>query len=119
MVRGPGEYPWSSYRHHAFGVTDKLLAAHEQYERLAGSDDARQLAYRELFATELDQKELCEIRDTVNHGWPLGCDRFKDEIERALHCAVRPPKRGRRARNPDLTPVAKQRRAIYRVEKLH
>ena len=27
---------------------------------------------------------LGEIRDTVNRGWPLGSERFKDEIERAL-----------------------------------
>ena len=119
MVRGPGEYPWSSYRHHAFGMVDKLLAPHEQYERLASSDEARQLAYRELFATELDEKELSEIRDTANRGWPLGGDRFKDEIERALQCAVRPPKRGRPTRKPDSTLVAKQRRPSYRVEKLH
>ena len=89
MVRGPGESHWSSYRHHAFGVADKLLALHEQYERLATSDEERQLAYRGLFATELDEKELGELRDTVNRGWPLGSDRFKDEIERALQCAAR------------------------------
>ena len=80
---------WSSDRHHAFGVADKLLALHEQYERLATSDEERQLAYRGLFATELDEKELGELRDTVNRGWPLGSDRFKDEIERALQCAAR------------------------------
>lgn len=119
MVRGPGEYPWSSYRQHAFGVADKLLSMHEQYERLANSDKARQLAYRVLFATELDEKELCEIRDTVNRGWPLGGDRFKDEIERALQCAVRPPKRGRPARKSNATLVVKQPKPIYRLEKLH
>lgn len=119
MVRGPGEYPWSSYRHHAFGVANKLLAAHEQYERLATSDEERQLANRGLFATELDEKESGELRDTVNRGWPLGSDRFKDEIERALQCAARPPKRGRPSRKSDLMLVAKQRRPIYRMEKLH
>ena len=53
----------SSDRHHAFGVADKLLTLHEQYERLATSDEERQLAYRGLFATELDEKELGELRD--------------------------------------------------------
>ena len=119
MVRGPGEYPWSSYRHHAFGVTDKLLAIHEQYERLGHSDEERQFAYRELFTAELDTKALSEIRDTINRGWPLGSDRFKDEIERALQCAARPPKRGRPSRKPALLLVAKQRRSVYRTEKLH
>ena len=119
MVRGPGEYIWSSYRHHAFGMASELLAMHEEYERLANSAAERQLAYRGLFSTELDEKELADIRDTVNRGWPLGGDRFKDEIERALQLAARPPKRGRPSRKSDLMSVAKQRRSIYRTEKLH
>jgi REP-associated tyrosine transposase len=95
MVGHPGEYRWSSYRFHAEGAADKLLSSHEQYERLGNSAQERQSAYRELFRSELDASELSEIRDTVNRGWPLGGERFKDEIERALKCAVRPPKRGR------------------------
>ena len=47
----------------------------------------------------LDIRELDEIRYTVNRGWPLGSDRFKDEIERSLKLAVRQPKRGRPARS--------------------
>jgi len=50
-----------------------------------------------LFRTQLDADALGEIRNTVNRGYPLGSERFKDEIERALRCAVRPPKRGRPA----------------------
>ncbi len=119
MVRGPGEYPWSSYKNHAFGVPDKLLATHEQYERLGGSDEVRQSAYRELFCGELDSKELAEIRIAANCGWPLGSDRFKDEIERALKCAVRPPRRGRPPRKQTTTPRIQQQRALYRIEKLH
>ena len=93
-----------------------MLTLHEQYERLATSDEERQLAYRGLFATELDEKELGELRDTVNRGWPLGSDRFKDEIERALQCAARPPKRGRPSRKSELTLVAKRRQPVYRTE---
>lgn len=92
---------------------------HEQYRRLGNSDEERQLAYRKLFATELHTKDLAEIRDTVNRGWPLGSERFKDEIERALQCAVRPPQRGRPPRKSKPVPVAKQRRAVYITEKLH
>ena len=119
MVLGPGEYRWSSYRHHAFGVQDKLLTVHEQYSRLGSTDEVRQSAYRELFRTELDSKELAEIRSAANCGWPLGSDRFKDEIERALSCAVRPPKPGRPPKNRTTTPRAEQKRAYYRAEKLH
>ena len=47
-----------------------------------------------FFGSELDAGELGEIRDAVNRGSSLGSERFKNEIERALACAVRPPKRG-------------------------
>ena len=95
MVMHPGDYRWSSYRAHALGAPDKLVSSHEQYERLGQDAAERQGAYRELCRSELDPKEIGEIRDTVNQGWPLGSERFKDEIERALQRAARPPKRGR------------------------
>jgi len=63
------------------------------------TDSDRQQAYRELFRSELNTSELAEIRDTVNSGWPLGSDRFKDEVESALKRAVRAPKRGRPAQH--------------------
>jgi putative transposase len=81
------------------GMPNKLIAVHEQYERLGKTDGERQLAYRDLFGSELDSSELGEIRDTVNRGWPLGSERFKDEIERAIACAGRPPKRDRSTRS--------------------
>jgi len=34
IVKVPGEYPWSSYRCHAFGVADALVTTHEEYVRL-------------------------------------------------------------------------------------
>lgn len=118
MVQAPGEYRWSSYQNHAFGAPDKLLTVHEQYERLGSSDEARQRAYRELFRTALDARALAEIRDTAHRGWPLGSDRFKNEVERVLQCAARPPKRGRPRRKPPIL-VAEQCRAQYQLEKLH
>jgi len=99
MVVAPGNYPWSSYACHAFGMPDKLVRMHEQYDRLGKTAEDRQQAYRELFRSELNTSELAEIRDTVNSGWPLGSDRFKDEVESALKRAVRAPKRGRPAQH--------------------
>jgi len=49
MVNDPGDYRWSSYRHHGFGAPDALLSAHEQYERLGSTRQQRQRSYRELF----------------------------------------------------------------------
>ena len=56
MVVHPGDYPWSSYRNHAFGVSDKLLSPHEQYERLGSTAEERHRTYRELFRSELDSR---------------------------------------------------------------
>jgi hypothetical protein len=36
------------------GMPNKLIAVHEQYERLGNTDGERQLAYRVLFGSELD-----------------------------------------------------------------
>lgn len=91
----PADYHWSSYRTHVLGAPDKLVSTHEQYERLGQNAEERQVVYRELFRTELEPKEISEIRDMVNKGWPLCSERFKDEIERVLRRAARPPKRER------------------------
>lgn len=55
----------------------------------------RQLAYRGLFRQLVDDKELEEIRASVNGGLVLDGDRFKDAIERAVARRVRPSRGGR------------------------
>jgi putative transposase len=95
MVQTPGGYPWSSYRAHAFGESNSLLSEHQQYRALGITLAECQAAYRTLFRTELDSAALAEIRDSTNRGWPLGSERFKDEIARTLLRATRPPQRGR------------------------
>jgi putative transposase len=101
MVRHPAEHAWSSYRFHASGDEDRLVSAHEMYQLLGSTPEERQRHYRESFRNELAEPALQEIRDTVNRGWPLGRERFKDEIAGALQRITRPPKRGRpRRENP-------------------
>ena len=95
IVRHPAAHAWSSYQFHALGREDRLVTAHEMYQRLGITPEERQLRYRESFRDELGEPALQEIRDAVNRGWPLGRERFKDEIARALQRATRPPKRGR------------------------
>jgi putative transposase len=116
MVVHPRDYRWSSYRFHAEGHADNLLSTHEQYERLGRTPDERQLAYRDLFRSELVSVELTEIRDAANRGWPLGGERFKDEIEKALKQAARPPKRGR---PPNDTTLREPMAVFQLAEKLH
>jgi putative transposase len=99
IVARPEDYRWSSHRCHAFGAHDPLVSAHCEYGRLGSCPEERQAADRALFGTELSAIELKTIRTTVNQGWPLGGDRFKNEIEQALKRAANPPKRGRPMRS--------------------
>jgi putative transposase len=98
IVTRPEEYRWSSHCHYALGREDHLVTAHEEYQALGNDETARRQAYRELFSGHLDENVLTEIRGAVDRGWPLGSERFKDEIEAALQRAARPPRRGRPSR---------------------
>ena len=95
MAVQPQEYPWSSYLHYAEGRIDPMVADHEPYARLGRTPLDRQEAYRALFQHHLDDTVLNEIRSTANQGWPFGSEGFKNDIERILLRAARPPKRGR------------------------
>ena len=94
MVRLPGAYPWSSYRHNAMGINISLITEHEEYQGLASSRAKRLLAYRSLFNDEIPNQLLDEIRFSTNKGWILGNDKFQQEIEVALKRKLSRPKWG-------------------------
>ena len=98
MVARPEDYVWSSYRYHALGVRDLLVSPHAEYIALGPTPVARQRAYRQLFTGRRDPRELDQIRDTVNRGWPLARESYRDQLEFVLQRAARPPKRGRPAK---------------------
>lgn len=81
MVNHPGDYPWSSYRAHAFGDKNPLVTPHLLYRRLDRSTDARQAAYRQLFRVHLAKADVDAIRGATNKAWVLGDDRFREKIE--------------------------------------
>lgn len=82
MVSDPGNYPWSSYEHHALGRVDPLIRDHELYASLGATPAERCAAYLALFDGTLDGRTLATIRDATNHGWALGnkafCERIRD-----------------------------------------
>ena len=84
IVNHPGDYPWSSYRHHAYGEANPIIQDHSLYLRLDNNQDTRLTCYRDLFATEMGIEMLHEIRKAINFSMPLGNERFRDEIEEAL-----------------------------------
>jgi len=98
MVNQPGDYRWSSHRANALGQDDRLITPHEQYLRLASSDETRRALYRGLFRAHLDEELVRDIRDATNGNYALGSERFKEEIARALSRRVSRASAGRPAR---------------------
>ena len=84
MVAHPGDYPWSSYRHHAAGAADELISDHALSLALDADVTRRGEAYGALFRAELDEELLGKIRSATQRGHVLGNDRFREEIESAF-----------------------------------
>jgi putative transposase len=94
-VRHPQDCRWSSYRAHADGEADPLVHDHELYERLGRHAHARQVAYRQLFRTQIAQVDVDAIRAATNKAWGLGDDRFKRKVQRLAGRRAPPLAKGR------------------------
>jgi len=90
MVKGPSDYPWSSYHFNAAGDRNDLLTPHSEYLSLGLTKEERLSAYRDLFRVHLCEREVAEIRESTNKGWVLGSERFKDMIEEQLSRKLAP-----------------------------
>lgn len=84
MVNHPDEYRWSSYHGNAQGSVDKCISPHDIYLRLGRADEIRRDAYRELFNTTIDTKDLEFIREATQQCTVIGNDKFQEEIAHAL-----------------------------------
>ena len=81
IVDHPAEYRWTSYAANAQGQWNPLITPHPAYLALDSSTVRRRKAYRELFQQQLEDSQLDEIRQALNHELVLGCPSFKDRIE--------------------------------------
>lgn len=95
IVVDSADYVWSSYAHHIGAKQDAMITDHAVYWSLGNTPFDRDAAYRRMVEQGLSQKELAELRDTVNKGWVLGSDSFKKMLETELNRRVQPAKRGR------------------------
>jgi putative transposase len=108
MVAHPRDYRWSSYAANADGAPGPLLTEHALYRALGATPDARRRDYRALFRDVLDPAFVDALRRATNGGWPLGGERFKRRLAKALGRRVsprapgRPPKQGADARQMKL-----------------
>jgi putative transposase len=80
LWRVPGDYRWSSYRAHAFGVKVGLWTPHNQYLMLANTTQLRQKAWRELNDEILDIETVAEVRHCANTGLVLGTALFREQV---------------------------------------
>jgi len=97
MVKHPIEYPWSSYAANAEGKPVAWITPHGEYLALGLDDERRRAAYRGLFATELDQQLLRDIRISTHGGYVIGSSRCRDDIECTLKQRATPRGPGRQA----------------------
>jgi len=82
MVTDPGDYRWSSYRAHAFGINPGLWSPHDLYLGLGRNGKQRQRAWRELIRETLDIEVLAKIRHCANTGLVLGTQRFREQVRK-------------------------------------
>lgn len=100
----PGDYPWSSYAHHAGVRSDSLVTDHALYWGLGNTPFQREAAYMQLVQQGLSQEETDFVTTSVLKNQPLGSDDFKADLERKTKRQILPAKRGRPF-NPPLPPL--------------
>lgn len=95
LVAEPGEYRWSSYRHHAGLESDVVLSDHPTLWALGNTPFERQQAYRRLFEAPIRPEDLDAVRRATNRGWAVGTAGFLRSLEQRSKRAVSPRSRGR------------------------
>lgn len=94
----------SSYRHNGLGQPDSRLTMHPLYEGLGRDEKERQVCYRALFRSELDQAALDDIRLAINQNQPMGNARFLKKIEAMTGVRRQARPRGRPRLESDAAP---------------
>jgi putative transposase len=95
MTTSPGEYPWSSYAHNAWGQQHPLITPHQEYLNWGSNPAARQTAYRELIGEHLDEPQLTALRQHTQQQHAWGSDRFRQQIDALTQRAASVRPRGR------------------------
>lgn len=95
LAASAGDYPWSSFAHHAGLKPDPLITDHAVYWALGNTPFDREAAYRALVEQEPEPAESERLVESVRKGWPLGSDTFREELARRLGRRVEPAPRGR------------------------
>ena len=81
MTKDPGDYKWSSYKSHAFGMPVAMWTPHSEYLALDISNNPRQQAYRKLISSTIPTEVTTKIRHCANTGLVLGTEKFREQVE--------------------------------------
>ena len=95
MVKHPSEYYWSSYQANALGKEINGLKPHDLYLRLGRNKEERRLAYQGLFEESVSNEIIEEMRECLCHSYPMGNDKFRQQIEAAHRIKFGQKKPGR------------------------
>jgi putative transposase len=90
-----GDYPWSSYRHHAGVRPDAAVSDHSLYWALGNTPFQREAAHTEYVQQGIPDDEFKHIDQAIAKGWPLATEAFKLDLERKTQRRILPAKRGR------------------------
>lgn len=95
MVEHPGEYRWSSYRHHSTGLGEYPIRPNAEWLGLGTTAPERRRRYAELVHEGRKDEDVEQFRRCSRKGIPVGSARFKLQIEAALARRIGDGKRGR------------------------
>ena len=98
IVSRPGEYRWSSYRHHTGMAAVEWLDLHPEIAALGTTADRRRAAYERLVAEETTDDEHQAIRIAVNRNQVTGDESFRETLARRLGTRLSAASPGRPAR---------------------
>jgi putative transposase len=103
MVAEPGQYPWSSYRHYAGVVNDRLVTPHPLFWSLGNTPFAREQAYGELIAHGISRDVQDALAGATHRGWALGDPAYLTALQRLSDRRATPLSAGRPHKR-DLSP---------------
>lgn len=99
LVSSPGDYPWSSFAHHAGVRPDPLITDHALFWALGNTPFDREAAYRALSEQLPGGAEIRMLDEATRKGWALGSAQFKAALAKQLSRRVEPAARGRPKRD--------------------
>ena len=95
IVAAPGDFRWSSYRHHVGLAHDPLITEHPLYWALGNTPFAREAAYQHLVDQTVSAQDASALTEATLKGWAIGSESFKKALEKDVQQRVTPVKAGR------------------------